>query len=165
MTKKKATGGTEAKAEKSAKAKSSKPRTKETNSADVRKTVSTMVKSKALAMAEAVIGENEEGEVPKDLLLATVKYLFEVASIYPPQSDQDQASADEDCLAKTLLQRLNIPDEPIRRDEDEESKAAASEAKGDTKVTSEDAEENAGVSEGGEESNDDSVPAKRTQAL
>jgi hypothetical protein len=163
MTKKKATGGTEAKAEKSAKEKSSKPRTKETNSADVRKTVSTMVKSKALAMAEAVIGENEEGEVPKDLLLATVKYLFEVASIYPPQSDQDQASADEDCLAKTLLQRLNIPDEPIRRDEDEE--AAASEAKGDTKVASEDAEENAGLSEGGEESNDDSVPAKRTQAL
>jgi hypothetical protein len=121
-------------AKKSGKEKSPKRATKETNSADVRKSVSTMVKSKALAMAEAVIGENEEGEVPKDLLLATVKYLFEVASIYPPQADQDAATADEDCLAKTLLNRLNIPDVPIRRDEDEESvsleKASAGESAG-----------------------------------
>src|SRR5579863_1623552 len=163
MTKKKATSGTEAKAEKSAKEKKSKPSPKETNSADVRKTVSTMVKSKALAMAEAVIGENEEGEVPKDLLLATVKYLFEVAAIYPPQADQDAASADEDCLAKTLLHRLNIPDEPIRRDEDEEPKAAGSEAKGDTRAKRGDAEKNAGVSEGGEEGKDDPVPTQGTQ--
>jgi len=160
MTKKKATSGTEAKAEKIAKEKSSKPGTKETNSADVRKTVSTMVKSKALAMAEAVIGGNEKGEVPKDLLLATVKYLFEVAAIYPPQADQDAATADEDCLAKTLLHRLNIPDEPIRRDEDEE--AAASEAKGNTKAASGDGEENAGVSEGGE-GKDDQVLTQGTQ--
>jgi hypothetical protein len=122
MTRKKATSETEA--AKSTKEKNSKQGTKETNSADVRKTVSTMVKSKALAMAEAVIGGNEKGDVPKDLLLATVKYLFEVAAIYPPQSDQDAATADEDCLAKTLLHRLNIPDEPIRGNEEEEAVAS-----------------------------------------
>jgi hypothetical protein len=143
MTKKKASSGTEAKAEKSAKEKNSMPRPKETNSADVRKTVSTMVKSKALAMAEAVIGETKEG-VPKDLLLATVKYLFEVAAIYPPQADQDAATADEDCLAKTLLHRLNIPDEPIRRDEDEEAvsadKASAGESGGKDSLVKENEE-------------------------
>jgi len=91
---------------------------KETNSADVRKKVSTMVKSKAMAMTKSVIGQTQKG-VTKDLQLATVKYLFEMAEIYPPQADQDAASADEDCLAKTLLNRLNIPDVPIRREENE----------------------------------------------
>jgi len=114
-------------AAKSAKKNGSKKNKKETNSADVRKEVSTMVKSKALAMAQAVIGETEAGEVPKDLLLATVKYLFEVASIYPPQGDQEAATDEEDSLAKTLLRRLNIPEEPVRRDEDEEAKADSAE--------------------------------------
>jgi hypothetical protein len=141
MSKKKTASEAEASqtiANKSAKEKSPKRAKKETNSADVRKSVSTMVKSKALAMAEAVIGENEKGEVPKDLLLATVKYLFEVAAIYPPQADQDAATADEDCLARTLLNRLNIPDVPIRRDEDEESasaeKASATAAVGESEA-------------------------------
>ncbi len=110
-------------AKKSAKKKSAPRAKKETNAADVRKKVSTMVKAKAVNMAKAVIGETKKG-VPQDLQLATVKYLFEVAEIYPPQSDQDAASADEDCLAKTLLNRLNIPDVPIRRDEDEEDVSA-----------------------------------------
>lgn len=106
-------------AKKSAKKKSAPRAKKETNAADVRKKVSTMVKAKAMNMAKAVIGETKKG-VPQDLQLATVKYLFEMAEIYPPQADQDAATADEDCLAKTLLNRLNIPDVPIRGDEDEE---------------------------------------------
>jgi seryl-tRNA synthetase len=113
-----ATSKTTAK-KKRAKKKSAKRAPKETNPVDVRKSVSKMAKSKAMAMAKSVIGETEKGEI-KDLQLATVKYLFEMAEIYPPQADQDTATADEDCLAKTLLNRLNIPDEPIRRDEDEE---------------------------------------------
>lgn len=104
---------------KKAKKKRAKKAKKETNSADVRKKVSKMVKSKAMAMTKSVIGEAQKG-VTKDIQLATVKYLFEVAEIYPPQADQDAATADEDCLAKTLLNRLNIPDVPIRRDEDED---------------------------------------------
>ena len=84
-----------------------------------------MVKSKAVADGEGGDRRGEE-DVTRDLQLATVKYLFEVAAIYPPQADQDSATADEDCFAKTLLHRLNIPDEPIRHEEDEEPKAAAS---------------------------------------
>jgi hypothetical protein len=80
----------------------------------VRKEVSKMVESEAVEMAQAVIDEGKKGQ------LATMKYLFEMASIFPAQADQDSASAEEDCLAKTLLRRLNIPEEPIRRDEDEE---------------------------------------------
>lgn len=121
MIKKKAKSATAAK--KPAKAKSSTKR-RDSNPADVRKKVSKMVKEKAVAMAEKVIGKTAEG-VPEDLQLATVKYLFEVASIYPPQADQDSATEEEDCLAKTLLRRLNIPEEPIRRDEDEEDEATA----------------------------------------
>src|SRR5882724_1895563 len=116
---------------------------KETNSADVRKRVSKMVKSKAMAMTKSVIGQTQKG-VTKDLQLATVKYLFEMAEIYPPQADQDAASADEDCLAKTLLNRLNIPDEPIRRDEDEDAvstqKASAGESESKDSVVKENEE-------------------------
>ena len=107
----------------SAKKTSAKRAKKETNAADVRKKVSRMVKAKAVKLAEAVIGKTED-EVPEDLQLATVKYMFEVAALYPPQADQDAATADEDCLAKTLLNRLNIPDVPIRRDEDEDAVSA-----------------------------------------
>jgi hypothetical protein len=78
-------------------------------------------------MAQAVI-DGEKGQ------LATVKYLFEVAEIYPPATDGSQTSADEECLARTLLNRLNIPDEPIGRDEDDESRAAVVGKKAATEV-------------------------------
>ena len=70
-----------------------------------------MVEAQAGIMAQAVM-DGQKGQ------LATVKYLLEAASIYPPSTDGSHATADEGCLAKTLLQRLNIPDEPIRRDEE-----------------------------------------------
>ena len=111
-TKKKAKSGVKKK-------KTAKKGNEETNPAQVRKDVSRMVESEAVEMAQAVIDEGKKGQ------LATMKYLFEMAAIYPAQADQDAATADEDCFAKTLLHRLNIPDEPIRHEEDEESKAAA----------------------------------------
>ena len=52
--------------------------------------------------------------------LATVKYLFEVAEIYPASTDGSQATEDEDCLARTLLNRLDIPTEPVGRDDEDE---------------------------------------------
>jgi hypothetical protein len=100
-------------AKKTAKRKSATRTKKETNPAAVRKEVSKMVESEARKMARAVIGEGIKGQ------LATVKYLFEVASIFPPDSDPNQGSANEDCLAQTLLRRLDLPDEPIRRDDDD----------------------------------------------
>src|SRR5450631_1612168 len=76
---------------------------KEFNPAEVRKSIAIMVESEAEEMAEAVIGEGKKGQ------LATVKYLFEVAKIYPEATDGSQASADEECLAATLLRRLDLP--------------------------------------------------------
>ncbi len=146
MTKKKAKSETAAK--KPAKAKSATKSRRDSNPADVRKKVSKMVKEKAVAMAEKVIGKTAEG-VPEDLQLATVKYLFEVASIFPPEADQDSATEEEDCLAKTLLRRLNIPEEPIRRDEDEEDEVETSAEKSTATVASEDAGKNPDTESGG----------------
>ena len=66
-------------------------------------------------MAKAVMGEAMKGQ------LATVKYLFEVASIYPPATDGEQATSEEDSLAKTLLRRLHLPEDPINLHEEDEA--------------------------------------------
>ncbi len=73
-----------------------------------------MVESHAASMAQAVIGRGELGQ------LATVKFLFEMASIFPASTDGSQATEDEDCLARTLLNRLDLPTEPVGRDDEDE---------------------------------------------
>ncbi|MGA2855239.1 MAG: hypothetical protein ABSE40_00130 [Candidatus Sulfotelmatobacter sp.] len=78
----------------------------ETNPAEVRKEVSELVKAHATEMAQAVIGEGNKGQ------LAPVKYLFEVASIFPPADDGTQATTEEDCLAKILIERLKLAAAP-----------------------------------------------------
>jgi len=70
-------------------------------------------------MADAVIGEGKKGQ------LATVRYLFEVAKIFPEATDGSQATAEEESLAKTLLRRLDLPDEPVVRDEEDPPKAVS----------------------------------------
>jgi hypothetical protein len=92
----------------------------ELNPASVRKDIAQMVALEATTMAQAVIDEGKKGQ------LATVKYLFEVAEIYPASTDGSHATADEDCLARTLLNRMDVPDEPVRRDEEDEPRAATS---------------------------------------
>jgi hypothetical protein len=59
-------------------------------------------------MAQAVIDEGKKGQ------LATVN-LFEVAEVYPPSTDRSHATTDEDSLARTLLNRMGMPEEPIAR--------------------------------------------------
>jgi hypothetical protein len=91
----------------------------ELNLKEVRKELAQMVGLEATTMTRAVIDEGKKGQ------LATVKYLFEMAEIYPASTDGSQATVDEDSLAKTLLRRMNLPEEPIARDEeDDEVKAA-----------------------------------------
>jgi hypothetical protein len=46
--------------------------------------------------------------------------MLEVAHIFPTVNDGSEATREEDCLAKTLLDRLNIPDKPVGRDEEED---------------------------------------------
>lgn len=87
---------------------------KELRPAEVRKKVSAMVELEAAKMAKAVIGEGKKGQ------LATVKYLFEVAEIFPPSVQTTEGSAREDSLAETLLHRLNIPIEPVHNDDDDD---------------------------------------------
>jgi hypothetical protein len=92
----------------------------ELNPASVRKEIAQMVESQATLMAQAVIDEGKKGQ------LATVRYLFEMAEIYPASTDGSHATTDEDCLARTLLNRMDVPDDPVARDEEDEPKAATS---------------------------------------
>jgi len=110
MIKKKAKKKAAAKKTKKSSTRAKKPM----NPAEVRKDIARLVGSGAKKMAQAVIAEGKRGQ------LATVKYLFEVAEIFPPPTDGSQATSEEDSLAQTLLRRLDLPDEPIVRDENGE---------------------------------------------
>lgn len=92
-----------------------KPRAKkQANPAAVRNDIAIIVQSGAKRIAKAVMEQAMTGQ------LAPAKYLFEVAGVFPASTDGSHATADEDCLAKTLLDRLNIPDEPVGRDDEDE---------------------------------------------
>jgi len=116
MIKKKAKGKA---AKKSAKKKSSSTKKEKMNPAEVRKEIAGMVETEATLMAKAVIDEGKKGQ------LATVKYLFEVAEIYPPAADGGLGTEEDDCFAKQLMHRLNLPEEPIARDDEDEAVSAA----------------------------------------
>jgi hypothetical protein len=105
-------------AKKTGKKKNAKRGRKTLDPAAVRKDIAQMVDWEAAVMVQAVIDEGKKGQ------LATVKYLLEMAQIYPASTDGSQASAEEDSLAKTLLHRLNLPEEPIGRDEEDEAESA-----------------------------------------
>jgi hypothetical protein len=105
-------------AKKSGDGKRAKKVKKTLDPAAVRKNIAQMVDWEAAVMVQAVIDEGKKGQ------LATVKYLLEMAEIYPASTDGSQASAEEDSLAKTLLHRLNLPEEPIGRDEEDEPESA-----------------------------------------
>jgi hypothetical protein len=96
---------------------------KEKNPADVRKEISQMVHADAAKITDAVIGEGMKGK------LATVKYLFEMANIFPLPKDGEQATEEEDSLAKLLLARLTPPakatEEADEKPEDEAEEVAA----------------------------------------
>lgn len=89
-----------------------KPKT-ETNPVEVHKQVSQIVKSQAAELTQAVVEEGMKGQV------APVRYLFEMANIFPAQTDPEHATEEEDCLAKILLSRMEAPPEPEKEDDDE----------------------------------------------
>jgi hypothetical protein len=91
-----------------------KAKEQEAHPAEVRKEVTQMVTDEAAEMAKAVIGDARKGQ------LASVKYLFEMAGVFPATDESKEGTPEEDSLAKTLLTRLNIPLEPIKHDEDED---------------------------------------------
>jgi len=102
MTKKKAkTKKAEKTGKKSAKKKST-PK-KQADAAQVRDTIAGMVKSGARKITKAVMVHALRGD------LAPARYLLEMAGVYPAATDGSQATVEEDCLAKTLLDRMNAP--------------------------------------------------------
>ena len=98
-------------AKKTAKKSTKATETKELNPAQVLKDISALVEAEAAELAVAVIGEGMKGQ------LSPVKFLFEMAHIFPPPTDESETSKDEDSLAETLLDRLNIPKRPLVHDE------------------------------------------------
>ncbi len=100
--------------------------------AEVRKDIAKLVGSRATKVAKAVMEGALKGQ------LAPARFLFEVAGVYPALTDGEQATEEEDCLAKTLLERLNIPEKPAPDEEDEPAAdvdgGTNSEKSGDEKV-------------------------------
>lgn len=80
------------------------------NPSEVRKDIAAMVEAEAGELAGAVIEEGKKGQ------LATVKYLFEVAHIYPEVLADEKAADGEKSLAETLLDSLGIPKSPVIHD-------------------------------------------------
>jgi hypothetical protein len=107
----KASGKDIKKATKSKKASKSKKGKKERDSKEVRQECSKLVKEDATEVTAAVIEEAKKGQ------LGPMKYLFEMANIFPRAEDGSQTSAEEESLAETLLNRLGIPTTPVVADE------------------------------------------------
>ena len=153
MTKKKAKSKTAAKP--AAKKKNTGKDKQELNPAEMRGELADMVGLAAVLMTQAAINEGKKGQ------LATVKYLLEMAQIYPLSTDGSHATENEDSLARTLLNRLDIPDEPIAGDEEDAPKAATSTVKVVVKAAeraeSETKAKNSGSETGNEKEKDDSA--------
>jgi hypothetical protein len=79
---------------------------------EVRKDITNIVGAGASEMTKAMVDEALKGE------LAPVRYLFEVAGLYPAAGDA-AVKPEEDSLARTLLRRLGLPEDPVIVPEDE----------------------------------------------
>ena len=80
--------------------------------AEVRKDIANIVGSEATEMTHAVVDDALKGQ------LAPVKYLFEVAGLYPAAGEAAEPKPEEDSLARTLLRRLGLPEDPVIVPED-----------------------------------------------
>ena len=123
-------------------AKKSKRKTvsKELNPGQVLKDISAVVEAQAQELLDAVIGEGKKGQV------SPVKYLFEMAHIYPQLPEPVGPSKDEESLAETLLDRLKIPKTPVvhdelQKEEDEESDQPKKEEAAEAEKTDDEDEE------------------------
>ncbi len=83
---------------------------KKLDPAKVREDIAGIVKSRARKITIAVADKAGHGE------LAPAKFLFEMAHIYPQPPEGSVPAENEESLAKTLLDRLNIPESPVAHD-------------------------------------------------
>ena len=110
MTVKKAKGKGKGTAKKSAKKSTGTKKAKDV--VEVRKNINELVRASAELIAIEVIKVALTGQ------LATAKYLFEAAGLYPA-TEQTAATPVTGSLAYTLLKRMGLPTEPVICDEDE----------------------------------------------
>jgi len=64
------------------------------------------VREGAAKMAQAVVDEAMKGEV------APMKYLFEMTGLHPG-AGENEVAAPTDVLARVLLKRLGLPEDPV----------------------------------------------------
>src|SRR6185369_6004534 len=72
----------------------------------LRQKVRNMVANQAYEMTRVMIGEVVDGGS-----VTAMRYLFELAGLYPVNAAMDQPE-DQDSLAKTLLERLGLSEAP-----------------------------------------------------
>jgi hypothetical protein len=77
--------------------------------AGLREQITNMVKDEAVAMVQTTIEEAGKGHY------AAMKYLFEMIGLYPATAQTETLG--KDSLAKTLLRRMGLPEEPILENE------------------------------------------------
>ena len=85
---------------------------KDADLAGIRKKITNIVSSEAPGMAKAGVGEALKGE------LAPMKYLFEVAGLYPPAEGTEERP-EQNSLARMLLDKLGLPEKKEVCEEDE----------------------------------------------
>ena len=72
---------------------------------EIRKEITTLIKSNAVHMVQKTINQVNEGHY------AAMKYLFEAIGLFP--SPMQEETPAEDSLARTLLLRLGLPEDPM----------------------------------------------------
>jgi hypothetical protein len=138
MTRKKA------KANKSAEKKPAKKKSgakKQADPAQVREQLAGIVKSGAKGITRKMMDQAMNGD------LAPAKYLLEMAGVYPPASEDELTIQEEDCLAKTLLDRLNLSPKPAANAQESEEKISPAQ----------DADEEEDNEQGGDDHDSDEV--------
>ena len=96
-------------------AKKSSPRAKskkDVDLAEVRKDIANIVGTEAAELVRKLVDEGHKGQ------LAPVKYLLETAGIFPA-SVEGENTPEQDSLARTLLRRMGLPEDPIAPVEEE----------------------------------------------
>jgi len=76
-----------------------------TDLAAIRQQITDLVRNQAVPMVEITISEVDKGHY------AAMKYLFEMIGLYPAAAQEETEG--EDSLARTLLRRLGLPEEPM----------------------------------------------------
>jgi hypothetical protein len=75
------------------------------DAAELRQQIETLVKREAMHLVGSAIAEADKGH------FAAMKYLFEMIGLYPGTNEAEPEG--EASLARTLLRRLGMPEDPL----------------------------------------------------